>query len=615
VEFHALLASGPNLEPEFVALAHLAHARHHLTRGNPEGARESAESALAAAEANSPPSLPASAKGLLASALDALGRSEDAAVVREQGRALVKAAAERIADPALRADFLARPEFLDLKEQAEVPSTDDRKRDALYEMIRVVNSESDADALLDAILDMALREVRAERGMILLRDPGKDTFSVCAARNAEDETEKDARSFSTSIVAQAGAGRAILTLDAGHDERFRDLKSVSLFGIRSLMCVPLRSRGRIIGTVYLDTRREGAFFSQDDLRFLEAFADHAAIALENQRRMADLERENRRLQVEAEERAQIGNLVGRSPAMQRVFDLVEKMAASDLPVLILGESGTGKELVARAIHALSPLRRKPFLSENCAAIPESLQESELFGVVRGAYTGADRDRPGLFEQADGGTLFLDEIGDISPGMQVRLLRVLQEGELRRVGGEKALKVKVRFLAATNKDLAAEVASGRFRQDLLYRLQVLMIQMPALRERPGDIPLLVRHLLERISRGRGRPAPALDSQVLALFERYPWPGNVRELENAIQRLALLAGDRVIDRALVESEPDLRSRLLAAPGKDDAPFRLKRSEREIIHRALEEVDGNRDRAAKLLGISRATIYRKIKEFGLS
>jgi len=462
---------------------------------------------------------------------------------------------------------------------------------------------------------MALRELRAERGMILLREPGRDDFSVCVARNLEEETEKDAETFSRGIVAQAGAGRSVLTLDAGHDERFRDLRSVSLFGIRSLMCVPLRSRGKIIGTVYLDTRKEGALFSQEDLKFLEAFSDHAALALENARKRADLERENRRLQAAVESRTQIGALVGRSPAMQRVFDLIEKVASSDLAVLILGESGTGKELAARAIHALSPLRRKTFLSENCAAIPETLLESELFGVARGAFTGADKDRPGLFELADGGTLFLDEIGDMTPGMQARLLRVLQEGELRRVGGEKVIKVKVRLLAATNRDLHKEVEAERFRQDLLYRLQVLMVQLPPLRERPGDIPLLASHLLERISLQRARPAPRMDREVMDLFERYSWPGNVRQLENSLQRLALLAGDGPVTRTLVESEPELKRMLLASSADSEAVFSLERSERDQIDRALRAADGNRDRAARLLGISRATIYRKIKEYSLS
>jgi transcriptional regulator with GAF, ATPase, and Fis domain len=461
---------------------------------------------------------------------------------------------------------------------------------------------------------MALSVVGAERGMILLRDAKTDSFTVRLSRNLEDETVQDGQAFSRSIVAQAGEGRSILAIDAGSDERFRDLRSVSLFKIRSLMCVPLRSRGKIVGTVYLDSRRKGKLFTKDDLRFLEAFADHASLALENVRTRARLEKENRRLLALAEERSRFDNIVGRSPAMQDVYDLIERVAQSDLPVLIHGESGTGKELVARAIHFHSPRKRRVLLSENCASIAETLLESELFGHVRGAFTGAERDRPGLFEQADGGTLFLDEVGDMSPGMQARLLRVLEDGEVRRVGGEETLRVDVRVIAATHRDLQELVAEGSFREDLLYRLQVLAVPLPPLRERPGDVPLLVGYLLDRISRDRGRDAPIVDPDVMEMLERYTWPGNVRQLENALQRLALLAGTDPVTRSIVESDPGLRRSLIGAESEGEPLFSLERNEREQIRRALEASGGNRNKAARMLGISRATIYRKIKEYRL-
>ncbi len=616
IEFDATAqGAGQAVEPEMRVRVELARAAWLLERGNPEGAREAAAEAAEIADGTHLLALRAQARALLATAAQRAGRYDEHARVLERGREILKEAAERIEDLAMRRDFVDRPEFRGLTElpAAGAPSGE-RRVSALYEMIRVLNSESDPDALLETMLDMAIREVRAERGIILLRDAESDTFSVCAARNLEEtETERDAQQYSRSIVAEAGAGRSVLALDAGHDERFRDSRSVSLLGIHSLLCVPLRSRGRIIGTVYLDTRRGGALFSPEDLRFLEAFADHAALALENVRARANLEDENRRLRAAVEERVQLGSLVGRSPAMQRVFDLIEKVASSDLPVLVQGESGTGKELVARAIHALSPLRRRTFLSENCASITETLLASELFGVTRGAYTGADRDRAGLFELADGGTLFLDEIADMSPGMQAQLLRVLQEGEIRRVGGERVIRVKVRLIAATNKDLHAEVSAGRFRQDLLYRLQVLMIQLPPVRERPGDVRLLVGHLLDRIAKQRRRPAPRVEQDVMALLERYGWPGNVRQIENSLQRLALLAGDRPISRSVIESDAELARSLLAPPGSGESAFSLERSERQQIARALAAAGGNRDRAARLLGISRATIYRKIREYG--
>jgi len=283
-------------------------------------------------------------------------------------------------------------------------------------------------------------------------------------------------------------------------------------------------------------------------------------------------------------------------------------------VLIQGESGTGKELVARAIHFNGPRRKRPFISENCAAIPDSLLQTELFGHVRGAFTGASRDRSGLFEQAHGGTLMLDEVGDMSPTMQAQLLRALQEGEVRRVGGDRPIRVDVRVLAATHRDLQAEVTAGRFREDLLYRLQVLGIQIPALRERADDVALLVGHFLRRIAAERGREAPRIDAEVMQLLAAYAWPGNVRQLQNVVQRLSLLAGEAPITRRLLEEDTGLRQLLGTAAPKSESPMSLEVSEREQIVRALRATQGNRSRAARILGISRATIYRKLREHGL-
>ncbi len=604
--------AGPELEGWMVPEAELAGAKGLLGRQRFEEAFGAASRAAECAREADRPDLSAAAMAVVAQALqrsgDVLG--EEAAL--SSGRRALDEAAARIKDSSMRRDFVARSDFLPLR-RSNAHSSEHRLL-VLYDMIRAVNSETDPEALLESILDMALKVVQAERGMILLRAEEGDAFSVRLARNLERETAEDAETFSRHVVSRASEGEAILSLDAGHDDRFSDFKSVSLYRIRSLMCVPLRSRGRITGTVYVDSRREGRLFSQEDLRFLEAFADHAALALENARARARLENENRRLQVLAGTRVQLDNIIGRSEPMQRVFDIIEKMAASELPVLIQGESGTGKELVARAIHFRGPRRKKIILSENCAALPETLLESELFGHVRGAFTGADRDRVGLFEQAHGGTLFLDEVGDMSPAMQARLLRVIEDGEVRRVGDSRAIRVDVRVIAATNKDLQAEVGAARFREDLLYRLQVLMIQLPPLRERPGDVPLLTERLLDRIAGERSRPAPRLGREVLDLFERYSWPGNVRQLENTLHRLLVLAGDGPIDVSLIESDAGLRSALLGSPASSEPMLSLSRTEKEQIRLALSASGGNRDRAARLLGISRATIYRKIKEYRL-
>jgi Nif-specific regulatory protein len=549
----------------------------------------------------------------LADALAARGRVDDANACRRKGQELIQIAANRIEDPDWRRDFLDQPSIRRLL--AAVPKPSETKRvEALYEMIRALNSETDPEALLESILQMAMQAVDAERGMILLSGPTGSDFSVRIARNLEKETEADAEAVSRRIVAQAELGESVLALDAGQDDRFKDFKSVSLFRIRSFMCVPLRSRGRIVGTVYLDSRRLGHLFNQDDLRFVEAFADHAALALENARQRAELERENRRLKAVVGERSSYGKIIGRAPAMQKVFDLLERIAPSDVSVLIQGESGTGKELVARALHFNGLRKAKTFLSENCAALPESLLESELLGHVKGAFTGADRDRAGLFEQAHDGTLFLDEVGDMAPAMQARLLRVLQEGELRRVGGDHPIKVDVRLIAATNKNLQTEVAAGRFREDLYYRIAVVPVQLPPLRERIGDVPFLVAHLLGLIAAARGRPTPRVEPEVLDAFERYPWPGNVRQLENVMRRVSLLAGDATITRAVVESDDDLARMIFDKSPSAGPLLSMVKTEEEQIRRALDAAGGNRDRAARLLGISRATIYRKMREFSL-
>ncbi len=604
------------LDPELVVRAELARAELALRRGDTATALEACRAGLAGGEGSGSALQRAAVPAMLGRALAVGGDAADAEAAARQAREALEQGCARVADPEVVRDLRTRAAYRIAVPAPPVAAGADRRLSTLYEMIRAINSEPDLDALLESILDMALRAVGAERGMILLKGEGADAeeFAVRLARNLDEQTARDAEGYSRNIIREAGGGRSLLVLDARDDERFRDLASVSLYGIRSLLCVPLRAGETIIGTVYLDNRSEGALFSQADLRFLEAFADHAAVALRNARRREALSRENRVLQSAARARVRFAGLVGRSAPMQRVYDLIDTFSTSDLPVLIRGDSGTGKELVARAIQLNGARRRAVFLSENCASIADSLLESELFGHVKGAFTGADRDRGGLFEQADGGTLFLDEVGDMSPAMQAKLLRALQEGEVRRVGASAPLHVNVRVLAATHRNLEAEVGAGRFREDLYYRLSVLTVELPPLRERPGDVRLLTEFFLDRIARERGRPVPALDRAVQDALERYGWPGNVRQLENALQRMALLAGDGPITPAVVRSDAGLRRQLLPGDPQVAAAESLAASERGRIEEALRAAAGNRDRAAGMLGISRATIYRKIKQYGL-
>ncbi len=317
-------------------------------------------------------------------------------------------------------------------------------------------------------------------------------------------------------------------------------------------------------------------------------------------------------------------MVGVAPSMRHVFRTIEKVAAHKASVLITGESGTGKELVARAIHDLSPRASKPFVAINCGAIPETLLESELFGYVRGAFTDAVRDKTGLFEQATGGTLFLDEIGELSPALQVKLLRALQEEEIRRVGANATTKIDVRVIAATLRDLAVAIARGSFREDLFYRLNVLPLALPPLRERAEDVPALVEHFLQRYASKHylaGGCAQAVSATAMKLLCAHPWPGNIRELENTIERALVLCDGEVIEPEMLEDKLRRGHQVPGDPisatlASDELSIKktTRLIEQELIRRALESTNGNRTNAAKLLEISHRALLYKIKEYGL-
>jgi transcriptional regulator with PAS, ATPase and Fis domain len=300
--------------------------------------------------------------------------------------------------------------------------------------------------------------------------------------------------------------------------------------------------------------------------------------------------------------------------MLRVLGLIERAAQADVHVLVEGESGTGKELCARAIHAHGPRAKRPFVAQNCAAVPETLLESELFGHTRGAFTGADRARRGLFEEADGGTLFLDEIGEASPAVQAKLLRVLQDGEVRPVGGTSTRRIDVRVVSATNRDLRLETDAGRFRLDLLYRLSVFPIVLPPLRERPEDVAPLAKHFLARAARDAGKAIAGFHPEALALMERYGWPGNVRELENEARRLVVCAepGARIapaaLSSAIVKAPADTAAS--AAPLRDV----MRQLERAVIQSRLREHGYRKDLTAESLGIRRESLWKKLRDLGL-
>ncbi|KPL07579.1 Fis family transcriptional regulator, partial [bacterium SM23_57] len=345
-------------------------------------------------------------------------------------------------------------------------------------------------------------------------------------------------------------------------------------------------------------------FNQESLNFLSAFANNAAIAIENARLMSQLRQENIQLRQEVQERYRFSEIVGNSTSMQEVFDLLNKIVNSDISVLLEGESGTGKELVAKALHYNGPRREKPIIAQFCGNLAESLLESELFGHKKGSFTGAIRDKKGLFEVADGGTFFLDEIADIPPLIQAKLLRVLQDGEIRRVGDTEIRHVDVRIISATNRSLEDQVEAGQFREDLFYRLNVISIKMPPLRERKGDIQLLVQHFLDTFSIRSGVPVKKITQAAMKALENYNWPGNVRELENTLERAVVLSQDRPIT---LESLIIPKARELAGGKKT-----LKEHEKEIVLRSLEEYNGNKTKTADALGVSLRWLHYKLAEW---
>jgi two-component system, NtrC family, response regulator AtoC len=315
-------------------------------------------------------------------------------------------------------------------------------------------------------------------------------------------------------------------------------------------------------------------------------------------------------------------LIGKSVRMVQVYKMLAKASMSYSNVLIVGESGTGKELVARAIHDNSPLRNKPFVTVNCGALAENLLESELFGHVKGAFTGAISSKRGLFDEADGGTIFLDEIGDISPGLQVKLLRVIQEGEFKPVGTNETRKVETRVIAATHRDLEAHVREGKFREDLYYRLKVLLVEMPALRERMEDLPILVNHFLSRFSDKTKKVVTQVSDEVMARLFAYPWPGNIRELEHAIERAVAMTSTSILypedfpsGIADYQKSHPVSGAVPMAVAEEISARSLEQMERAHIVKVLHEVSYNKSKAADILGIDRATLYRKAQRYGIS
>ena len=485
-----------------------------------------------------------------------------------------------------------------------------RNLNALLKISRVVHAIRDLEELQAQLLDLIFEVIPAGRGAILLAEGAGQEFNCLYARTrqaGEPQLVRVSRTIARQVMKD---NVAILGMDVAASGALRNVESLAASEVRSLLCVPLTVFQRVIGCIYLDSTNATNRFQEDHLQLVAAIAGISAVALDNARRLQWLEEENQRLTTEVRQEQ---SLVGEGARIKEIFQFLARVAPTDSTVLIEGESGTGKELAARALHRNSHRANKPFVAINCAAIPETLLESDLFGHERGAFTGAAVQKKGRLEVADGGVVFLDEIGELAPALQVKLLRVLQEREFERVGGTHTVKVDIRLIAATNRDLNEAVRTGQFRQDLYYRLAVVKLTMPPLRDRREDIPMLTRHFLQKYAkRSKVKPKP-VSREAMAALVNYEWPGNVRELENAIERaLVMGSADMVRLEDLPESLLEQESAAEMHEGKYHAS--VKELKKQLIVDAVEQTRGNYVEAAGILGVHPNYLHRLIRNLGL-
>jgi Nif-specific regulatory protein len=481
----------------------------------------------------------------------------------------------------------------------------------------------DISAMLQEVFDVLEKEMGMSYGTLTLRRPDTDVFVVEASRGLTPEEQKRGQyRLGEGITGGvAKSGKPEIVPDVGKDPRFLN-RTRARKGTQAFICVPILHHRQVIGTISIDRPAADEATLSNDLDFLRLVANLLAEAVASIREQISeqegLRAENERLRRQLGDRYQPHNLVGNSKEMRAVYDQVAQVADSPATVLIRGESGTGKELVARAIHFGSSRRNNPFISVNCAALPENLIESELFGHEKGAFTGAAQQRKGRFELANGGTLFLDEIGDISPAVQVRLLRVLQERAFERVGGDRTISVNVRIITATSRNLEDAIRAGRFREDLYYRLNVFPIHLPPLRERRSDILLLADHFLGKYNQAYGKRVKRISTTAINMMMAYHWPGNVRELENCIERAVLTASDDVVHGYTLPptlQTSDATNTALVPDGGACLQTMVESFERELIVDALKRHRGIAAAAARHLQTTQRIINYRIKHLRIN
>jgi Nif-specific regulatory protein len=491
----------------------------------------------------------------------------------------------------------------------------------LIEIGKLITSEIELDNLLKVVVEKISEVMDAERTTIYIVDEAKHELWF---KIAQDETKMEEKrlKIGTGVAGYvAETGETINVAEPYSDPRFyREIDKITGFTTTSILTIPLKSAaGKIIGVLQVLNKRRSLVFTKEDEESLVAIGTFIAVALENAQIHVKIKEENIFLKRELSNVYQFDNIIGKSESMQHVFDMIGRVCSTDVTILLNGESGTGKELAARSIHYNSQRNRQKFVAINCGSLPETLLESELFGHIRGSFTGATANKPGLFLVANGGTIFLDEIGDTSTNFQVKLLRVLEEHTLRPVGSTDDINIDVRVIAATNKDLAKAIAEGKFREDLFYRLNVINIVIPPLRDRKEDIPLLVDAQLKKSNRAKGQGITKVAPEAMQLLMNYNWPGNVRELMNVVERSVVLTDGNVLEASSLppqiyqqkETQPRAAAASMAGLSFKNAKTNF---EKEYFTGLIRRFHGNISQAAQEAGIDRRNIHVKIKRYGI-
>ena len=472
--------------------------------------------------------------------------------------------------------------------------------EALFKLSQLLNSKTIKDNLIEESLDLVINVINAERGLFTKYDSENQYFSIISARNIGKENITVLSSFSSSMLKEViDKKEPVLYFDLQSDPQTSQYDSIQLQNIKSVIGVPIIQNDSVWGVILADSQTDRQEFTEENLAFLKFFSNLFSSALERVDFVEKIQDENQILLNQIEANEKLPNMIGNSKPMRQIAKLFHKVAQSDATVLIYGESGTGKDLAAKAIHELSKRKGNPYLAQFCGAIPDNLLESELFGYRKGAFTGANSDKKGLLEVCDKGTFFFDEIADISSSLQAKLLRVLENKEIIRLGDTVVKKIDVRIVAATNKNLEQLVEDGNFREDLFYRLNVFPIKLPPLHERKDDIPLLVNSFLKEFSDKDVK----VNASAMRLMQDFNWPGNIRQLRNIIQRAIILCNSNTIDSEHIMLEE--RNTGSSFGGT------LREYEKEILLKRLKKLDGNRTTTAKSLGVSLRWVQNKLKD----